>query len=157
MQQAGGQGQTLSPTGRQRTAKAADEFAQLQFLGEFVDSLAKVAPGNSINRPIEPEILESGQVPIKGEFLRHVTNRMFYSLSLAEDIVSPNCSGARCRYQQAAKHSDGGGLAGAVGPQKTEYLACLDSQADFIYCSEVTEFLGEAIYNDRISHHFSMS
>ena len=62
--------------------------------------------------------------------------------------------------QQTAQHADGGGLAGAIGPEKAVDGAALDLHGQIAHHRAAVEFLGQAVNVDddrRCAVHFGGS
>ena len=66
----------------------------------------------------EFEVLAHREILIQAEALRHVADLALDLVGVAADVVAEAGALAGIRRQQPAQHADGGGLAGAVGPEK---------------------------------------
>src|SRR5262249_38668697 len=60
---------------------------------------------------------------------------------------------ARIRFQQAAQHPDGGGLAAAIGAEKAPHLSFGHGDIDVIDRDLAPEALGQAMHVDRKFSH----
>ncbi len=82
-----------------------------------------------IAQAVEPrdefEVLAHREILIQAEALRHVADLALDLVGVAADVVAEAGALAAVRRQQAAQHADGGGLAGAVGPEEAVDRAAL--------------------------------
>jgi len=96
------------------------------------------------------EILLHGQVTVKTETLRHISDPAADFRGLLLYVVAEDEGPARRGPQQSQEHADGRGLPRAVRPQKPEYLPTMDAEADLVHRGEVAKTLGQSLHNDRI-------
>ena len=108
-----------------------------------VDPLAAQGAGDGVDPGIERQVLADREVVVEGELLAHVADP-------AQQVPAAQPAGlprqghlAGAGFQQPAEHLDGGGLAGAVGPQKPEDLAVAHLQIHLAHRLEVAEAAGE--------------
>src|SRR2546426_806601 len=76
---------------------------------------------------------------------------------LGHDVPAGEASGSGRRGHRPGEHADGGGLAGAVGPEKSEDLAWEDVEVDATHGLHVARVcLGETPYFDCKRFHFHL-
>src|SRR5690606_40200132 len=66
-------------------------------------------------------------------FFNHTATPAIYTLSYTTLFRSANERLAAAGLQQRGQHADGGGFAGAVGPEKAEHFARLHFEADAVH------------------------
>src|SRR5581483_2436075 len=69
--------------------------------------------------------------------------------ALAHRVASEQLDGALGRHDQAQRHAQGRGLAGAIGPEEPVHVAAFDVQVDVIDREDLLVALDEAPRSDR--------
>ena len=95
--------------------------------------------GQAIDAAVEIDVLLDGEFVVEREPLAHVADARLDLLGVAHDVEARHAALAGSRCEQAAEHADGGGLARAVGSEKTEDLAAPHAEAhagDGLECAE---------------------
>ena len=101
----------------------------------------------------ENQVLVHGQLVVERKLLRHVADHFLDRVAFARDVVAGDPRGAFRRFENAAEHSDDGGFAGAVRPEKSEDRAARDGKADVIDGGESAEALRQPLALDhRVGH-----
>ena len=94
------------------------------------------------------EILADAQVLIEAEPLRHVADLPLDGSRLRNHIVAEACSATIVRPKKAAQHADEGGLAAAVGAEKSIDLAATNLKIDMVDNRAAAEPLGHSAHVD---------
>ena len=131
---------------------AVDKVFQVEPFTQFGHPVFEIAVGETVDGAVELKVFPTGQITIKREFLRHVTDALFYFFAFGVDVETIYGTVAGSREQQTAEHPYRGGLAGAVGAEETEYLPFFNSQCDFIHGLEIAELAGQFVYGDSLFH-----
>ena len=98
---------------------------------------------------MQHQVLPHGQLGVEREGLGHEADVPARLHVAALDRLAEEQRRALGRRQQAGQHLHGGGLAAAVGAEKSEDLAALDAEVDVVDGGEVAELLGQAVRLDR--------
>src|SRR4029078_1040118 len=106
------------------------------------------AIAHAVHARHEVEVFLNRQILVQAEALRHVTDLALDQGGLREQVESEAASLARIRCQQSAEHADRGGLAAAVGTEKTEDLPALDADRKVVDHHPAGEALTQAVYVD---------
>jgi hypothetical protein len=69
------------------------------------------------------EVFENREVFVETEFLSHIAGLAADQRRFADDVASKAAAAPAIGDEKAAQHTDGGGLAAAVGAEKTADLA----------------------------------
>ena len=75
---------------------------------------------------------------------------MFDFFRIRHNVVPGNQSAAGRGRDDAAKHANGRGLAGAVGAEESEYFALLYREGDFVDRDKCAEFFFQIRHGDGI-------
>ena len=143
MQHGRGQRQLLLNATRQRGDHGGEGAVESYQVEEFPSAPQGVGRRELAQAGREIQVLPHRQVVVERELLRHVADFSFYALAAVGEIQAAHRRGTRGGQQQAAEHPDGGGLAGAVGPEKTEDLPPLNAERDVVHCGKIAELDGE--------------
>src|SRR5581483_2484335 len=111
-------------------------------------------PGEEEHPADEGEVLAGGQVVEERQVLGDDADVPLgvEGLGVNEHVAAENSDLALGRGEQAGEHLDGGGLAGAVGPEEPVEGAPLDPQVDAVHGPEVAEVAGQPAGLDRWGH-----
>ena len=102
----------------ERNTLVPGPLGQADDLKGGLDPLGQVPAGQAVHPPPEAQVLQPAQVRVEGDVLGHVADGR---LDLARVVVKGDPGNghlATVAAQQPADHRDGGGLAGAVGPEQ---------------------------------------
>ena len=145
VQKRAAQSQALTPAGRQFPVVAIAHFLQARHIQNPIDAFGPLILRNIINAQIKTQIFERCQIFIKRKFLRHVTDRMFDFFRFGHNVVAGDKARTGGRSNNAAKHADGRGFAGAVGAQEAEDFPFLYGESDFVDGDKRAEFLFQIV------------
>ena len=136
----------LFPSGRDVPDKCSCHVLHPEGAEHTLHSHADFCVGHAVDCGEQPQVLGHGQVLVKREFLAHVAYVSLYLLRLPDNVESGHGAGAGCRAAQAAQHSHGCGLAGAVGSEKAENLTSAHIEADVVHSREAAEAFHQIPY-----------
>src|SRR5690606_11483728 len=92
-------------------------------------------------QPIQPakegHVLGSSEVFVNSQVLRDYADIPADILPVAVDLFPEDGDFAAAHLGQADKHVDGGGLAGAVGAQESEYFSLVIHEIDIVDCQGI--------------------
>src|SRR5829696_4795799 len=91
----------------------------------------------------EHEVLVAGEILVHRRELAGEADALAHLRGLARDVVAEHAGDAAVGAEQRAEDADGGGLAGAVGSEKTVHGAALDLEVDAVYSFGVAEVLDQ--------------
>ncbi|GAA4557569.1 hypothetical protein GCM10010309_70060 [Streptomyces violaceochromogenes] len=80
---------------------------------------------------------------VRGQLLRDVAEQAAYGHAIPGGVVAEDADHAGGHGQQGGDAADGGGLAGAVGPEQPEDLALPDGEVESVHGVVVAEGVGE--------------
>ena len=122
----------LHPLTQGQLAHGAVQFLpQFQHLGQFVDAAGGLPIVEAIHRRIHPQGVEGGQIPDQLLLLTHHQGDAAQEFRLAPGgNMAGNLQPPAAGMEQPTQHLEGGGLAGAVGAEKTHHLAGLDPEVE---------------------------
>ncbi len=98
------------------------------------------------------EDLAAGEAVVETHAAVHDPDGGAHGLALALDIVARHASAAAIGFEQGGEDAQGGGLAGAVGPQKTVHLTGGNGEAQVIDREHLPERLGYSVGDYQIKH-----
>jgi hypothetical protein len=98
----------------------------------LVDDGLPVAAGHVEEPGVQHQVLSPGEGGVGGKLLGHVAEQPAHGHGLGADVEAEHLGGALAQREQGGQDADGGGLAGAVGPEKTEHPACRYGQIDVV-------------------------
>ena len=112
------------------------------------------APGagvavEAVHAADEGQVLGSGQAAKESQTLGYDADLAFNVDDLVLEVEPQNFNSARGRSQQPGQHLDGGGLAGAVGAEKTEELSGGDAEVHILHGDKVSEAASQIFGCDR--------
>ena len=139
----GAQGQPLAPPAGQVARFGIFETFQIRQFDGFGDAFLQVLLRNAIGGCVEIQVLQNGQIVVQAEALRHVANLRADLPGLFRHGQPHNAGRTGSRFDQPQQHANGGGLAGAVWPEKPEYLAVSDLEIDLVHGGEIAKALGQ--------------
>jgi hypothetical protein len=99
----------------------------------------------------ELEDLAAAQIIIEQRIIRKITDVPFHFDAISVAVEPVDRHAAAGRDQDAHQHANGGGLAGAVGPEKPEHLASLDGQIEVAHGRELAVRLREMLERNHLS------
>ena len=103
------------------------------------------------------EVAPTRQRPVDDRLLEHDRARPARRERLGDDVPAGEPGGAGGRGDGPGEHADGGGLAGAVGPQEAEDLAGEDVEVDATHGLHIARVrLGQPPYFDCKWFHFHL-
>ena len=105
----------------------------------------------------ENQVLVHGQLVVERKLLRHVADHFLDLVAFARDVEAGDSRRAFRRFENAAKHADDGGFAGAVRPEKSEDRTARDGEADVIDGRESAEAFRQPLALDHCVAHGSES
>lgn len=129
------------------------EIADFELLDEFVDTSAECCSGDAVELTEVLEHLAGGEAPVKRGSVREEADGAANIFWLFDDIESGDRGSTLGRLEQSAEHPQGGGLAGSVGSEESEYLTWLAGECDTVDGSDepafpVAEGFGELVCFD---------
>ena len=101
--------------------------------------------GDAVDAGDEFQVLAHREILIEAEALRHVADVALDLVGLGADVVAEAGAVALVGREQPAQHADGGGLAGAVGPEEAVDRAALDLHGQVAHHRAAVERLGQAV------------
>ena len=110
---------------------------------QFIPAFDQLIAPKAIEASVEHEVLKNRQFVVERKLLGHVTDQTFDPVQLAHDIQAGDATLSFAGFEQPAQHANDGGLAGAVGAEKSENGAFLDFEGDVINGGEVAEPFGQ--------------
>src|SRR5256885_2398212 len=117
------------------------------------DSSIQFSAGHAIGAAEKAKIFQHSEVTIETEALRHITKLGAHPLALYPDVKALDCRITARRMCQAAQHSHGGRLAGAVWSNETKDGSSLDFKRKVLYGMDVTVTLAQAVeHNHWFAH-----
>ena len=125
----------LHPLAQGKLAHRSPQLlAQLQHLGELANASLGLRLRNAVDRGINPQRIEGGQVPDQLLAVAHHQGDLAQEAGLTpKGLVACHLQLAAAGVDQTGEHFQSGGLAGAVGAQKANNLPRLDREADSIH------------------------
>ena len=118
--QRAGQGQALLPSAREGPGELSAIRADLRKVHDFAGANGKAPAVQSVDSPVEIQVLGHRQVAVKAELLGHVPDPPFDLFALGGDGLAQDDGVSGGGGQHAAEHADNGALAAAVGAQEPE-------------------------------------
>ena len=112
---------------------------------KFACALGGSIARQAIDAGVEIHVLSDGEVFVQAELLRHVADVASNLGSILANVHAENAAGALCRLQQSAERLDDGGLARAVGAEKSEEFTFPHFEANVADRSERAEANGEMV------------
>ena len=146
--------QALSPAAGKESRAAIEVRLEMRDRDKIVAAPFQFAVGKAVKFAGENEVLVHGQLVVEGKFLRHVTDHLLGRLAFACDIVPRDASGAFGRFEDAAKHPNHGGFAGAVRAEEPEDRTARHGKADVIDRGEIPEALRQPFAFDHRVYFF---
>ena len=101
--------------------------------------------GDAVDAGDEFQVLAHREVLVEAEALGHVADLALDLVGLGADVVAEAGAVAFVGREQPAQHADGGGLAGAVGPEEAVDRAALDLHRQVAHHRPAVEFLGQVM------------
>src|SRR6185436_14763411 len=141
--------QALTPSAGEIGGEHLLAAAETCHVEHEVASLGEPRAGNAVDAAEEGDVLIDGELLVEREALRHVADAPLHAFGIGADVDAAHRGGARRGPEQAAEHPDGGGLAGAVAPEKSEHLAGLHVERHVVHGDEVAEPACEVAHLDR--------
>ena len=143
MQVGHGEGQLLSPSGRDAAHEVVAMMPELE-LGEHGLGLGEyLLAVHAVDASVELHIFQHGEVLVEGELLTHVADVALDVFALCHDVAPGHAARARGGTAQSAEDAYGSGLAGAIGSEEAEDLALCHIERYVVDRTESTELLGE--------------
>ena len=94
---------------------------------------------------------KAGQLVVEAGVLEDDAERAPHLVLLALRIVPIDAKGAAGGLQDGGQHLDGGGLSGAIGPEKAEDLPFGNGERNVIHGAEIAEVLDQVLdFNHRV-------
>ena len=93
---------------------------EIDELQQFVDPRVRFRPGEMVESPQQFEVFATGEKPVDGAFLRHVTDQAPDGIRLPDDVVAQHRRRAGGWGQHGDQHPQGRTFPGAVGAQESE-------------------------------------
>ena len=146
-------GEPLPPAARKQTGAPVEIRLEMGDRDQFVATLLQFLSAQTVKLAGKGKVLTHRQLVVERKFLRHVADHFFDGFALAADIVTADPGGAFRRLQNAAEHSDDGGLAGTIRSEKSEDGAARDRKADVIDGGEMAEAFRQPVALDHQIRH----
>ena len=119
------------------------EAEALERLG---DPLAQRGAGDPVELALDDEVLAAGRVAVDAVLLADDADRVADAHGLREHVVAGDAGAAGVGARERGEDPDGGGLAGAVGPEQAEDGAGLDLEVEPVERADVARVgLDEAV------------
>ena len=134
-------GQFLFPAQRQRAYQRIDLRTEMQPVEHDDRATDHLIPGKPVNTGIKPNVLQYGQIIVKGKPLAHIPDVALDLFALRHHIETRHRTAARRRVTQPAKHAHRGGLPRTVRTEEAENLAPCDIECNAIDGFEIAERL----------------
>jgi hypothetical protein len=104
---------------------------------------ASLAARNAVERRAVVEIFVHGEIAVHRRLLGQITDGGLGGARVLEQVVSGDRDAPLTRREVAGEHLHGGGLAGAVRPEKAQHLALPHLEADILDGLEWTVETGQ--------------
>ena len=118
---------------RELAHRLADEVADVEQLDQVVAQLQELGPRDPVDRPVQLERVERGQVPLELVAIPHHERDPAEEVALALGRhMAEDASLARGRVEQAGEHLQRRRLAGAVRAEEADDLTRLDLERDHV-------------------------
>src|SRR5664280_549960 len=141
--QARGQREPLFPAAGQFTGQLFAAFNHAEPLQAFFNGGFSFR--HAVNACDKIQIFLDGQILVKTEPLRHVTDVLFDFGTLLAKIETETASFAAVRLEQTAEHPQKSRLAAAVRAEKTVNLAVTNLHGDVVDDDAVAEFFRDTV------------
>src|SRR5260370_1742512 len=139
MQHGAAESEALRPAAGKLRGQAIQIGCQAIELNDFFHAPFEARRLQAVDTSVELQVFRDGQVVIKAEILRHVTDALAYGFRIRADIEAFDMGLAAGEGQETGEHFDHRGFSAAVGTEETEDFAFFDSEADIVDGGEVAE------------------
>jgi hypothetical protein len=95
--------------------------------------------------PVKLEVLDHLHFRIKGRCFGQVPDAFLDLHGVFDHVKTGDISGTRGWRQEAGEHAHRGGLAGAIGAEKTDDLPFFDLEGDVVDSDSTSVSLGESL------------
>ena len=114
------------------------------------DGKADVVAGQVVEAPDHVQVLPAGEVLVDRGVLTSQPDHPAYVVGVAGHVDARHGRPAGGGLEQGGEDADGGGLAGAVGPEQAVHGAVGDGEVDAVDGLDVAEVLDEPVGDDRV-------
>ncbi len=143
-----GLGQTdpaLEPFG-QRLDALAEHVLQFDLLNGALHLTLALGTSQATNTGDKFKEALDAHVAVTGRTFRQIAHLLLRQQRLGLNIEAADRRRTAIRRQKSGQHLHGGGLAGPVGPEKTEHFTRLDVKRQIVDGDVIAEAFGQAVY-----------
>ena len=142
------EGEQLSHTAGKITGAGVAFCFQVGELEQSFRARRQFAPRHPASAAEEPDIFFDGQIGIKAETLRDITELRAHDMALAPNIRATDRGLAAGRMRQAAEHADRSGLARPIRAEETENRPRRDREREIIDGRDLAVRLAQSLQMD---------
>jgi hypothetical protein len=125
---------------------------QLEFPQQRLVATAPLPSRHGVQRGVQFHVLLRGQHAVEAGILEHDAEAPARLVRMGGHVQPVDADAAAGGLQQRGQHLDGGGLAGAVGPQEGEYLAASHREIEAAHGLEGAEGAHQPLDIDHAFH-----